>query len=137
MLAATLVLAAIYGVLPIQALLLPLMVVWMLILVGSTTLLVASVAVSVRDIVAVIPLIIQGGLFVTPVAYPIEGAPPHIQVLLELNPLTGIIEAWRWCLLGMPVQAHVLAIGAAWTVVLAVVGWWVFVRLEVFFSDVV
>jgi hypothetical protein len=37
----------------------------------------------------------------------------------------------------MPVQAHVLAIGAAWTVVLAVVGWWVFVRLEVFFSDVV
>jgi lipopolysaccharide transport system permease protein len=90
-----------------------------------------------RDIVAAIPLVLQAGLFVTPVGYPIQGAPAHVKVLLELNPLSGLIEAWRWSVLGMPIDWGVVAIGGLWTVGIAILGWQVFTRLEVHFSDVI
>lgn len=137
MLAVALVLAAVYGVLPAQAALLPFALVWLLVLVGGVSLFIAAVAVRFRDIVAAIPLIVQAGLFATPVGYPIEGAPANIKTLLMLNPLSGLIDVWRWCLLGIGLDSTTVAIGAAWTVVLATIGWQVFVRLEVHFSDIV
>jgi lipopolysaccharide transport system permease protein len=137
MLGVSLVLAALYGVLPLQALLLPGLLLWLLVFVGSATLLVASIAVRYRDIVAVMPLVVQAGLFVTPVGYPIEGAPANIKVLLTLNPVSGLIEVWRWGITGTAADLTVVAIGVGWTVALAVLGWQVFTRLEVHFSDVI
>ena len=43
-------------------------------------------------------LLIQAGLFVSPVGYDIEGAPQNIQTLLSLNPVSGLIDAWRWAM---------------------------------------
>ena len=137
MLGATLILAVVLEGLPVQALLLPALLVWLLVFVGSLTMLIAAVSVRFRDIIAVIPLIIQAGLFVTPVGYPIEGAPENIKLLLSLNPASGLIEAWRWAVLDMSADLAIIAIGAVWTVVLAAVGWHVFTRLEVFFADVI
>jgi lipopolysaccharide transport system permease protein len=137
MLAATILSAAIAGVMPVQVLLLPILVAWLVFFVGSAALLVASISVRFRDIVAAIPLVLQAGLFVTPVGYPIQGAPAHVKVLLELNPLSGLIEAWRWSVLGMPIDWGVVAIGGLWTVGIAILGWQVFTRLEVHFSDVI
>lgn len=137
MLAAALILAAAYGVLSLNALMAPLLLIWLLVLVGSVALMISSLAVRFRDVVAVIPLVIQAGLFVSPVGYPIEGAPPTIKLILTLNPISGLIEAWRWALLGLPADATIVAISGVWTLVFAIAGWQFFTRLEPHFSDVI
>jgi lipopolysaccharide transport system permease protein len=72
------------------------------------------------------------------VGYSLEGAPKNIHTLLSLNPVSGLIEAWRWAMLDIPdPQWGVIAISAGWTVLLAVVAWRIFGRLEVDFADYV
>jgi ABC-type polysaccharide/polyol phosphate export permease len=137
MLAATLVLTLVVGSLPLQVLLLPVVLAWLMVFVGGVTLFMAAISVRFRDLLAVIPLMIQAGLFVTPVGYPIAGAPDNIKILLSLNPASGLIEAWRWVVLDVSPDLSIIASGIAWTVVLSLVGWWVFTRLEVTFADVV
>ena len=136
-LGATLVVALIVQGLPVQALLTPVLVVWLIVMVGSLSLLVAAITVRFRDVLSVMPLIVQAGLFVTPVGYPIDGAPHNIKLLLSLNPASGLIDAWRWALLDLSPDMTVVAIGLAWTVILAVAGWFVFTRFEVTFADVI
>lgn len=138
MLAMTLVGTVIWGGLSLQILLLPVVIAWAVLFTFSVTLLVASVAARFRDTLSVMPLLIQAGIFVTPVGYPLQGAPHNIKLLLSLNPVSGIIEAWRWVILDMPnTNVEIIAIAAALTVVLAVAGWIIFSRLEVTFADVV
>jgi lipopolysaccharide transport system permease protein len=118
--------------------LLPFAIVWAVVFTFSLTMLVASVAARFRDTLSVMPLLIQAGIFVTPVGYPIEGAPANIKLLLSLNPVSGIIEAWRWVVLDMPnTNVGVMAIAGGITIVLAVAAWVIFSRLEVTFADVV
>jgi ABC-type polysaccharide/polyol phosphate export permease len=136
-LAATIVLALVLEGLPLQVLLVPVMLAWLLVLVGSISLLIAAVTTLFRDVLSVMPLIMQAGLFVTPVGYPIKGAPENIKLLLSLNPASGLIEAWRWAIMDISPDTTVLATGAAWTVILMLLGWYVFSRLEVMFADVV
>jgi ABC-type polysaccharide/polyol phosphate export permease len=124
--------------LPIQALLMPLLIGWLFLFTFAVTLLVASLAARYRDLVSAMPLVIQAGIFVTPVGYGLQGAPSNIHTLLSLNPLTGIIEAWRWSLLDLPdPNLSVIAVSAVTTVVALIVGWRVFGRLEVDFADFV
>jgi len=86
----------------------------------------------------ILPLFIQAGIFVTPVGYSLAGAPANIHLLLILNPVTGMIEAWRWAMLDMP-HTHLgaIIISLVWSVVLLILGWRVFARLEVAFADFV
>jgi ABC-type polysaccharide/polyol phosphate export permease len=137
LLAAAFVLGFILEGLPPQVVLVPLLLVWLIFFVGVLTLLIASITVRFRDVIALLPLLIQAGLFVTPVGYDIDGAPQNIQTLLSLNPASGLIEAWRWAMLDMAPDMTIIAISGVWTVVLAFVGWRVFAKLEVFFADVI
>jgi ABC-type polysaccharide/polyol phosphate export permease len=138
MLAITLVGTLIGRGLPLQILLLPVVVAWAILFTFGVTMLVASVAARFRDTVSVMPLLIQAGIFVTPVGYPLEGAPHNIKLLLSLNPVSGIIEAWRWVVLDMPnTNVGIIAIAAGLSVLVAVAGWFVFGRGEVTFADVV
>jgi lipopolysaccharide transport system permease protein len=137
MLVVTVAGSAITGHLPLQALLIPAFIAWLVVLAWSVALIAASVSVRFRDIVAIIPLLAQAGMFVTPVGYPIDNAPSHIQTILALNPVSGVIETFRWSLLGMRPDMKVIAISAVLTVVLAVGGWVVFGRLETRFADYV
>jgi ABC-type polysaccharide/polyol phosphate export permease len=124
--------------LPLQVLLLPLLILWLLVFTLSLALLLAALAARFRDIISVLPLVIQAGIFVSPVGYPLEGAPSNIHTLLTLNPVSGLVEVWRWAILDMPgTQWNVVGVAAAWTVVLAALGWRVFGRLEVEFADFV
>ena len=78
-LAVTLLGIAIDGRLPVQALLLPLLIAWLVALAWGAVVLLAALAARFRDIVVVVPLIVQAGIFVTPVGYPLQGAPANIQ----------------------------------------------------------
>lgn len=124
--------------LPIQALLLPLLGLWLLAFTFGITLLAAGTAARFRDTVSLTPLIVQAGIFVTPVGYSIAGAPANIKLLLSINPVSGLIEAWRWAMLDIPnPETGVIAIAGVLTVVLFAVGWFVFSTLETEFADVV
>jgi lipopolysaccharide transport system permease protein len=130
--------AAVSGRMPIQALLLPLLLIWLFVFVLAAMLLVVSVSVRYRDTVSLMPLILQAGIFVSPVGYSLSGAPRDIHLLLLFNPVSGLIEAWRWGLLGLNhPDLTAIAIAGAWTVALVIIGWGLFRRMEVDFADYV
>jgi homopolymeric O-antigen transport system permease protein len=135
-LTASLAAAAISTGLPVQALLMPLMVAWLLVLMWGFTLLVAALAGRFRDAVAFAPLIVQAGIFLTPVGYPLDAAGSFAKVL-AFNPASGLIEAWRWSLLGIAPDGFAIGIALAETVGAVLVGWYVFGRMEPRFADYV
>lgn len=133
--AITIVLAIALNGLKWQLVAFPLLVVALVVFLWGPALLLASIAARFRDAVAIIPLILQAGMFVSPVGYPIAGTTGGLWVLLSLNPISGIIEAWRWSILGVAPQTLPLICAACWIVVLSVAGWRVFTRLEPEFAD--
>lgn len=61
----------------------------------------AALNVKYRDVKQILPFLIQTGLFLTPVIYPVTAVPQQYQWLLYLNPMTGVINAMRSSLLGL------------------------------------
>jgi lipopolysaccharide transport system permease protein len=135
-LVASVVAAAISGSLPGQALALPLLVVWLILLMGGFTLLVTALGGRFRDAVALAPLVVQAGIFLTPVGYPLDAAGSFAKVL-AFNPVSGVIEGWRWSLLGIAPDGFAIGVALAETVAVALLGWYVFGRMETRFSDYV
>jgi lipopolysaccharide transport system permease protein len=134
-LTATLIVTVIMRGLSLQVLLLPLMALWLFALAWGFSLLLAALAAKARDIVAVIPLVVQAGLFVTPVGYPIQGTPANIEKVLTINPISGVIEGWRWCILDIPPNMTAVVISLVATTLVVIGGWSVFVRAEVRVAD--
>ncbi len=95
-----------------------------------------------RDFRYVIPFIIQIGMFISPVVYntaSIQGKlPGWAYTLYSLNPMVGVIEGFRWALLG---TAHglgpMLAVSTLAALVILVGGMFYFRRMERIFSDVI
>ncbi|MCW5899072.1 MAG: ABC transporter permease [Flavobacteriales bacterium] len=87
---------------------------------------VSALSIRFRDLQHVVPFMIQFGLFVTPVAYPAEAImgsiPKWAQVLYFLNPMAGMIEGYRWALLGVGDPGGMCLLSIASAVVLFVTG---------------
>jgi lipopolysaccharide transport system permease protein len=128
--------AAISGSLPLAALALPLLIVWLIVLMWGFTLLVTALGGRFRDAVALAPLVVQAGIFLTPVGYPLDAAGSFADVL-AFNPVSGLIEGWRWSLLGIAPDGFAIGVALAETVAVALLGWYVFGRMETRFSDYV
>jgi homopolymeric O-antigen transport system permease protein len=124
------------GHLTARVLLLPLALVWLLLLTAAVIGITSSLAVRYRDVISALPLVLQVGVFLAPVGYSLASLSPTIRHLVELNPLTGVIETLRWIILGGydPLLAPIL-IAAVLTVVLAIAGWRIFTRLETTMAD--
>jgi ABC-type polysaccharide/polyol phosphate export permease len=135
-LAASVGAAAISGHLGIEALAMPVLIIWLLLLMWGFTLLVTSIGGRFRDAVALAPVLVQAGFFFTPVAFPLSSLGSYAKVL-AFNPASGVIEAWRWSLLGMAPDGFAIGVGLAETAALALLGWYVFGRMETRFSDYV
>jgi lipopolysaccharide transport system permease protein len=134
---ASLVGALIVRGLPTQVLLLPLVVAWTILFTAAIALILATVAARFRDAVAVVPLLIQVGVFASPVGYPTSQTHGAIKVLVLMNPLSGLIEAMRWSLLGTSPSITAILIAAPVTVAAALCSWFLFARSEVRFADYV
>lgn len=63
-------------------------------------LLIASLNVAYRDFRHIIPFLLQLGLFISPVGFSSAVVPPNWRFLYSLNPVVGVIDGFRWCLLG-------------------------------------
>jgi ABC-type polysaccharide/polyol phosphate export permease len=118
-----------------EMLLFPLLGVWLFLVLWGPSLLLSAVATRYRDAIAIIPLLMQAGTFLSPVGYPIQSAPHYLQVLLWINPLTGVIETWRWAILGSDPAIGAIFVALGWTVVLGAAGWRLFGRMETAFAD--
>ena len=98
-----------------------------------------SLNVLFRDIRYVVPFIIQAWLFATPVVYPaslIEN--PMWRTVYALNPMVGVVEGFRWALLGTDTApGPLILVSAIVAVVLVVSGAFYFRRMERTFADVV
>ena len=125
-----------YGIAPGVALLaLPIFVLlaWVA-AVGVGTFL-AAVNVRYRDVRYVIPFLVQVWLFVTPVAYSSELVPDVWRIVYGINPMAGVVDGFRWALLGEAAPGVSLVVSAASAVVLFAIGMTTFARLEETFAD--
>jgi len=95
----------------------------------------AALNVEFRDVQYVIPFLIQFWLFVTPVIYPSSSVSGVRRLLLGLNPMSGVVEGFRWCILGRPHPGSTLLISAASITAMLVTGLLFFRRMERSFAD--
>jgi lipopolysaccharide transport system permease protein len=128
-----------YGVVPGPALVfLPLFAVLAAITAIAVGLWLSALNVQYRDVRYTIPFLVQFWLFVTPVAYSSTLVPERWRTLYALNPMTGVVEGFRWALLGRrDAPGPMLAASAASVVLLLVGGLFYFRRMERRFADVV
>jgi lipopolysaccharide transport system permease protein len=98
----------------------------------------SALNVQYRDVRYVIPFLTQFWLFATPVAYPASLVPEALRPLYGLNPMAGVVEGFRWALLGTTnPPAGLLLVSTLMVVVLLVGGLYYFRRMEKTFADVV
>lgn len=137
-LVASLIGSAASGVASARWLLLPLPAIWMLFVTAGLIVITASITVRFRDMMQIMPFLLQLGAFVVPVGYPVSTLSPTLRVIVSLNPLTGVIEAWRWAMLDTP-HPYMLSMYLSLVIgcLLILLGWRVFTRAEVKIADVI
>jgi lipopolysaccharide transport system permease protein len=92
-----------------------------------------------RDVRQLVPLLVQLWLFASPVAYSAAIVPPNWLWLYQLNPMAGVIEGFRWALLGegLPPPIGAVVISTVVTAAVLVTGLAYFRRVERTFADVI
>ena len=101
-------------------------------------LLLCSLNVTYRDFRYIMPFIIQFGLYVSPVGFSSSIVPEEWQVLFMCNPMVGVIDGFRWALLGtvdFPQQPLLVSVGFA--IVFLIIGIRIFRKTEKTFADVI
>lgn len=139
LLAITLPVTLLYGVMPTwRLLLLPVFIFVALLIALGAGLWITALTVKYRDFRFITPFLLQIGLFVTPIGYRTDFL-PNWRDLLALNPLTGVVNGFRWCLLGggMDFHASGLVMSLLISAVLLGTGLWYFRGTERQFADVI
>lgn len=91
-----------------------------------------------RDMAQIIPFVLSVLQYACPVSYSIASIPEKYRLLYSLNPATGMISAFKWCVIGdMKFDTFSFLIAIAWTVVLSVLGMIMFRKSERNFVDIV
>jgi lipopolysaccharide transport system permease protein len=104
----------------------------------GASLIIAALNVRFRDVKYTIPLMIQLGLFVTPVIYPTSMIPERSRPLAALNPLSGIVEGFRASLFpGLQLDPRLTAVSLASSALVFVAGLVYFRRAERRFADII
>lgn len=98
----------------------------------------SALNVQYRDVQHMVPFIIQVWMYASPIVYPIETIPVGIwRSLYGLNPMVGVIQGFRWALLGGNAPDLTMLISVAVVLVLLITGVYYFRRMEKTFADVV
>jgi lipopolysaccharide transport system permease protein len=138
-LGALLALMAYYGTAPTAAILvLPALVLLSMLTALAGAVWLAALNAHYRDFRYVIPFLMQAWLFATPIAYPASLVPPEWRTLYGLNPLAGVVEGFRWALLGSgQPPGPMLAVSSGAVLAVLASGYFFFRRMERTFVDVV
>jgi lipopolysaccharide transport system permease protein len=99
---------------------------------------VAALSVRYKDLRLALPHVIQLWLLATPVAFPSSAVPERWRLLVALNPMAGIVEGFRWALLGsIEAPLPMLALSGGVAIGLLLTGLYLFRRMERTFADLV
>ena len=92
-----------------------------------------------RDFRIIVPYIVQFGLYISPVGFFTSVVPEKWKLVYSLNPMVGVIDGFRWCLLGGEHVVYLpgLAISIVGVCMLVVSSVWYFRRMELTFADVI
>jgi len=127
-----------YGFAPSPwALLLPAVVLGIFACAMGVGILLSALTVKYRDFAYVTPFLVTMWMFVTPVIYPATVVPERFRWLASLNPMTGLITAFRSCLFGTPLAAGDLAVSCGSALMILAAGLWYFRQVEDEFADIV
>lgn len=121
-----------------QMLTLPLWVALVLLIGIGVSLFISSLNVYYRDFSYALPFLVQVWMYASPVVYSPELIPDALKPVYALNPMVGVIEGFRWAVLGQtefPLIPVLLAFGIG--IVLFISGAFVFYRVENNFADVI
>jgi len=129
---------AYYGFVPtINVIFLPLFILLALATSLGVGLWLSALNVKYRDFQYTVPFIIQLWMYASPVVYPASMLPQSIRFLYGLNPMAGVIEGFRWALLGTAVPSSMIFVSVCVVVVLLVSGMFYFRRMEQYYADIV
>ena len=100
---------------------------------------IAALMVQYRDFRFIVPFIVQFGLYISPVGFQSSVVPERFRLLYSLNPMVGVIDGFRWCLLGAHggVYWPGFVIAIIDVVILVASGIWYFRKTEQTFADVI
>lgn len=129
----------------IKIVLLPLFLLLAVITAMGTGLFIAALNVKYRDFRYVIPFIVQFGLYVSPIAfsssdiYSSERIPQFVKYIYSMNPMVGVIDGFRWCILGGNTGIYVPGFLTSITIsiLFLFLGVWYFRKMEKSFADVI
>jgi len=128
-----------FGIAPTWGVLcLPLFLLLALVTALAVGLWLSALNVTYRDVRYTIPFLVQFWLYASPVAYPVSLVPEKWRLLYSLNPMAGVIEGFRWALLGKASPDFgVMAVSITAVLLLLSAGLIYFTRMERTFADVV
>lgn len=127
-----------YNIMPtINVVFLPLFVFLALVSALAVGLWLSALNVKYRDVRHTLPFISQFWLFISPVAYPSSMIPENWQWLYGLNPMVGVIEGFRWALLGSPLSTTTMYVSVPLTIAIFIGGLYYFRSTEKMFADLV
>lgn len=125
-----------YGIMPtINVILLPFFIIMAVITALGIGLWTSALNIKFRDVQYVIPFMIQLLLFASPVVYPVSMIPGPYQIIYGLNPMAGVIEGFRWAILGTAAPGSVILVSAIISIALLISGAFFFRRTEKTFAD--
>jgi len=123
---------------PIAIITVPLLLVFALTTALAVGLWLTVLNVMYRDVRYTIPFLVQFWLFATPVVYPASLVPEPWRAFYGLNPMAGVVEGFRWALLGTAnAPGPILGVSISVVVILLVGGLLYFRRMEKIFADMV
>ncbi|PLZ04573.1 ABC transporter permease [Fischerella thermalis] len=99
----------------------------------------AALNVEYRDFRYIVPFIVQFGLYISPVGFTSSVVPPQWRLLYSLNPMVGVIDGFRWAILGGDSQIYLpgFTLSVGLVALLLVTGIWYFRKMERTFADVI
>jgi len=97
----------------------------------------SALTIRYRDFQHVIPFVVQIGLYATPIAYPVSLVPEEYKLIYYLNPMVGVVEGYRYSLLGINIHSDYSMISFVIIVVLFISGLFYFRKVERVMADIV
>ena len=99
----------------------------------------AALTVEYRDFRYIVTFLVQFGLYISPVGFSSQVVPQQWRLLYSLNPIVGVIDGFRWAILGGESQIYLpgFAISLTFVLLLLWIGIWYFRKMERTFADVI
>lgn len=116
---------------------LPLILLIQIALILGLGLFIAALNVFFRDVQSMLKLVMQIWFYASPIIYPVTLVPENLRPYYFLNPMAGILEAYRAVLLYQTLPGNYLLISGLISLIVFLFGYWFFMRVEYQFADII